>query len=79
MPRLFIAILGFASLGTILTICIGKKLITLNYEALAKEADFRFALVRVRENAESIAFYCGEGVEKRETERRFGRVIENMG
>jgi putative ATP-binding cassette transporter len=79
MPRLFIAIFGFASLGTILTICIGKKLISLNYEALAKEADFRFALVRVRENAESIAFYCGEGVEKRETERRFGRVIDNMG
>jgi putative ATP-binding cassette transporter len=79
MPRLFLAILLFASIGTVLTICIGKRLIGLNYESLQKEADFRFALVRVRENAESIAFYCGEGVERRETERRFGRVIENMG
>ena len=79
MPRLFLAIFLFASLGTILTVWIGKRLIGLNYEGLQKEADFRFALVRIRENAESIAFYCGEGVEKRETERRFGRVIENMG
>lgn len=79
MPRLFLAIFGFASIGTILTIVVGKRLISLNYEALAKEADFRFALVRIRENAESIAFYCGEGVEKKETERRFGRVIDNMG
>lgn len=79
MPQLFTAIFAFASTGTILTICIGKKLISLNYEALQKEADFRFALVRIRENAESIAFYAGEGVEKRETERRFGKVIDNMG
>ena len=79
MPRLFLAIFLFASTGTILTICIGKRLISLNYEALQKEADFRFTLVRIRENAESIAFYCGEGVEKRETERRFEKVIDNMG
>ena len=79
MPQLFIAIFAFASIGTILTICIGKKLISLNYEGLQKEADFRFALVRIRENAESIAFYAGEGVEKRETQRRLGKVIDNMG
>jgi putative ATP-binding cassette transporter len=79
MPRLFLAIFTFASVGTVLTICIGKRLISLNYEALQKEADFRFALVRIRENAESIAFYCGEGVEKKETERRFGMVVDNMG
>eukprot|EP00804_Cyclotella_cryptica_P023721 CCRYP_017257-RC/>CCRYP_017257-RC protein AED:0.05 eAED:0.05 QI:104/1/1/1/1/1/4/481/690 len=79
MPRLFMAIFTFASVGTFLTICIGKRLISLNYDALQKEADFRFALVRIRENAESIAFYCGEGVERKETERRFGMVIDNMG
>lgn len=78
MPQLFIAIFGFASLGTFFTICIGKVLIRLNYEALAKEADFRFSLVRVRENAESIAFYAGEAVEERETFRRFAYVIGNM-
>lgn len=78
MPQLFLAIFGFASLGTFLTICVGKVLIKLNYESLAKEADFRFSLVRVRENAESIAFYAGEAVEERETFRRFAHVIGNM-
>ena len=75
MPQLFIAIFLFASIGTV---CIGKVLIRLNYESLQKEADFRFSLVRIRENAESIAFYAGEAVEERETDRRFSRVIDNM-
>lgn len=78
MPQLFIAIFLFASIGTFLTVCIGKVLIRLNYESLQKEADFRFSLVRVRENAESIAFYAGENVEERETDRRFDSVIDNM-
>ena len=52
MPQLFIAIFLFASTGTFLTVCIGKVLIRLNYESLQKEADFRFSLVRVRENSE---------------------------
>lgn len=78
MPQLFVAIFGFAFLGTFATICVGRILIRLNYESLAKEADFRFSLVRVRENAESIAFYAGEAVEERETFRRFAYVIKNM-
>ena len=78
MPSLFLAIFGFATLGTFLTICVGKVLIRLNYESLAKEADFRFSLVRVRENAESIAFYAGEAVEEKATFRRFALVIGNM-
>ena len=61
-----------------IVISIGKVLIRLNYESLQKEADFRFSLVRVRENAESIAFYQGENVEERETDRRFENVIDNM-
>lgn len=78
MPQLFIAIFLFAFIGTFLTVCIGKVLIRLNYESLQREADFRFALVRVRENSESIAFYAGENVEERETDRRFECVIANM-
>jgi putative ATP-binding cassette transporter len=70
MPQLFIAILLFATIGTVLTVVVGKVLIRLNYDALRKEADFRFSLVRVRENSESIAFYAGENVEERETDRR---------
>jgi putative ATP-binding cassette transporter len=78
MPQLFVAIFLFAAVGTASTVCIGRVLIRLNYEALRKEADFRFSLVRVRENSESIAFYAGENVEERETDRRFGSVIGNM-
>ena len=78
MPQLFLAIFLFATVGTVSTVCIGKVLIRLNYEALRKEADFRFSLVRVRENSESIAFYAGENVEERETDRRFENVISNM-
>ena len=74
MPQLFIAIILFASVGTLFTILIGKVLIKLNYESLQREADFRFNLVRLRENAESIAFYGGEAVESNETGVKFDRV-----
>ena len=70
MLKLFLTIFAFASIGALLTVCIGKRLIRLNYDALQKEADFRFSLVRVRENAESIAFYAGEGVEERVSRAR---------
>ncbi len=63
MPQLFIAIIVFATLGTAATVIIGRVLVRLNYESLQREADFRFSLVRIRENAESIAFYKGEPVE----------------
>lgn len=78
VPELVIAIVLYASLGTLATILIGKVLIKLNYESLQREADFRFSLVRIRENCESIAFYRGEEVEKREAGRKFTRVIDNM-
>lgn len=47
-PELFIAILLFASIGTVCTVLVGKVLIKLNYESLQREADFRFSLVRIR-------------------------------
>jgi len=78
LPALFVSIILFASLGTLFTVLIGKVLIKLNYESLQREADFRFSLVRIRENCESIAFIGGEKVEERETKRKFTRVIENM-
>ncbi|KAL7510394.1 hypothetical protein ACHAXN_007335 [Cyclotella atomus] len=77
MPELFIGLVAFAFLGTLFTILIGKKLVKLNFEMLQREADFRFSLVRIRENAESIAFYSGECVEEKETDRRLIRVIAN--
>ena len=78
MPRLFLAIAIFASFGTVVTILIGKVLVRLNFEKLQKEANFRFSLVRIRENAESIAFLSGEQVEGKEVNHRFAEVIANM-
>jgi hypothetical protein len=77
LPQLFIAIILFASMGTLITILVGKVLVKLNYESLQREADFRFILVRIRENAESIAFYGGEALEDREAKQRLNRVIDN--
>jgi ABC-type uncharacterized transport system fused permease/ATPase subunit len=78
MPQLFIAIVAFATIGTLLTYAIGKRLIGLNFEKLQKEADFRYSLVRIRENAESIAFLRGEDIEGKLVDNRFRRVIDNM-
>jgi ABC-type uncharacterized transport system fused permease/ATPase subunit len=77
LPQFFIAIILFASMGTLITILVGKVLVKLNYESSQREADFRFILVRIRENAESIAFYGGEALEDRQASQRLNLVIEN--
>lgn len=76
-PNLFYSIIGFATLGTAITFLIGRHLVQLNFERLHKEADFRFSLVRLRENAESIAFFRGEMTEGREVSKRFSSVVAN--
>jgi len=56
----------------------GKPLIRLNFWQLRREADFRFGLMRVRENAESIAFYRGESQERVQIDQRFDAVYNNF-
>jgi putative ATP-binding cassette transporter len=56
----------------------GSPLIHLNFWQLRREADFRFSLIRLRENAESIAFYRGEAQERRHIDRTFDKVIDNF-
>ncbi|MDZ8237544.1 MAG: ABC transporter ATP-binding protein/permease [Nostoc sp. ChiQUE01a] len=56
----------------------GKKLTQLNFEQLKKEADFRFGLVRIRENAESIAFYNGILQEANKIKFIFNQVFNNF-
>ena len=51
---------------------------TLNFFQEKKEADFRYGLVRVRENAESIAFYGGEENEIQLLLQRFQSAFENL-
>jgi len=58
--------------GTALIIFASRKLVALNYQQLKLEADFRYGLVHIRDNAESIAFYRGEQQEAKEAERRLG-------
>ncbi|GMH92791.1 hypothetical protein TL16_g12453 [Triparma laevis f. inornata] len=75
--KLFASIFAYAAVGTVVTTNLGKQLIPLNFENLKKEANFRYGLIRVRENAEGIAFYEGEGEEKDENLFRLGEVVEN--
>ena len=61
-PQLFIAIIIYAGFGSIITTNIGQSLVKLNYERLINEANFRFSLIRTRENAESISFYDSNAI-----------------
>ena len=64
-------------LGTILTHLIGWPLVGIDYRQQQYEADFRFNLVRVRENSEQIALLRGEDAERERLLVRFGRVVDN--
>ena len=72
------ALLGYASVVSILMIVSGRKLVKLNNFQLRYEADYRYGLVRVRDNAEAIAFYAGEQQESKEIARRLATVVENF-
>lgn len=56
--------LVYAAVGSVLTHYVGRKLIGLNFLQERYEADFRYSLVRLRENAEGIALYRGEAPER---------------
>jgi vitamin B12/bleomycin/antimicrobial peptide transport system ATP-binding/permease protein len=67
----------YAALGTVLTHLIGWRLIPLNFQQQRFEADFRFNLVRTRENSEQIAALGGDAAERDGHLRRFRPVIAN--
>jgi len=67
----------YAIAGTWLTHRIGKVLIGQNFNQQRYEADFRFSLVRFRENAEGVALYRGEADELRGFRARFSKVVDN--
>ena len=71
-------LLLYALVGTFATVGVfGQPLVRLNFEQLKKEANFRFSLVRVRENAEAIAFYQGEDQEAGQIKERFMAAFNN--
>ncbi len=71
------AALLYAIVGTWLTDWIGRPLVTLNFNQQRYEADFRYSLVRFRENTEGVALYHGEADELRGFRDRFGNVVRN--
>jgi putative ATP-binding cassette transporter len=77
-PFLFGAALGYAVIGTLATIYLGRPLIGLNYRQSDREASFRSDLIHVRENAESIALLRREGRLTARLLRRIDEVADNF-
>ncbi len=72
------AALIYSVLGTWLAHVIGNPLVFLNFNQQRLEADYRYHLVRVRENGEQIALLDGEAAENRQLGGRFGRLVANF-
>lgn len=75
---LSVFLLVYACIGTVITVLVGRRLIPLNFNQLRREADFRYGLVHVRDNAESIAFYQGEEQELGQVKNRFLQAFQNF-
>ncbi len=69
--------LAYSIIGTWITHKVGHRLVALNFVQQKLEADFRYAMVRLRETAESVAFYEGAGEERRILGNRFHKLIVN--
>ncbi|WP_176158223.1 ABC transporter ATP-binding protein/permease [Burkholderia multivorans] len=67
----------YAVVGSLVIQKVGRPLVSINYQQQRVEADFRFGLIRVRENAEQIAFYDGEDTENRNAQGLFLRIRDN--
>ncbi len=71
------AALIYAVIGTWVTHLVGRPLVKLNFDQQRYEADFRFSLVRLRENAEEVTLLSGEAAEEERLQDRFSRVVGN--
>ena len=77
-PSLFGVAVAYAALGTVMTILLGRPLVGLNYNQLGREADFRSALIHVRENAESVALLRREGHLRQRLLNRIDGLVQNF-
>lgn len=80
ISHLLVGVLAvYALTGTVVALYVfGTPLIRLNFSQLRREADFRFGLMRLRENAESIAFYRGEAQERAYLDGKFDKLFHNF-
>ena len=76
-PPLFAALIVYSVGGTAVSLSLGRALVPLNFKQEAAEADLRYALVRLRENAEAVAFYGGEARERATLEQRLAAAVAN--
>lgn len=76
--ELTLGLAGYATLGTVLAVIIGTRLIKINFNQLRLEANLRYGMVHMRDNAESIAFYRGEDLERKQVDSRLARAIKNF-
>lgn len=72
------ASLIYSVIGTYITHLVGRKLVKINFIQQKYEADFRFSMIRLRESAESVAFYRGEAQEGSVFKQRFKMLLDNF-
>jgi vitamin B12/bleomycin/antimicrobial peptide transport system ATP-binding/permease protein len=77
-PILFMIAIGYSILGSLLTMFVGRKLITLNNLQLKREANFRYELIHVREYADSIALLRGEKRQRARLGMRLRELVDNF-
>ena len=77
-PRLVAAAVIVAAAGSLATVVVGRRLTGLNFLQLKKEADFRFGLIRTRENGEAIAMQGSEAAEERRLKTRLQILVDNF-
>ena len=76
-PPLFGVLIVYAIGGTVISLQIGKPLVEINFKQEKTEADFRYSLIRIRDNAESIAFFRGERKEVEMLDSRLQVALDN--
>ena len=76
--RLVVAAVIYAIAGSVAAYLLGKPLIALNFSQLRKEADFRYKLINVRDNAEAIALIRGESKEAVRVRQRLRDCVQNL-
>ena len=79
IPRMMVfLVFTYVIITTVIAFCLGRPLIMLNFVNERLNANYRYSLIRIKEYAESVAFYAGEKVERSQLYKQFGSVINNM-